>query len=456
MSDTSKTQSNPGLTVTARQLGVIVLLLLAAVGAAAYQNGWFTGEADANESDNAATQTILPVNTLQIHFVDSIEQTRGYTGTVRARRRSELAFEMAGKINQVLVDDGEHVEAGQVIAQLDTSTLMAKQEAMRAQLAQSKFVMSELDAGPRQQQIAAATAETTAAKSEYDNAKIRSKRREALAKSKAIPVEEYDQSKLDVKMAKARWQSAFERLSELKAGTRKEQLSAQKANVTQLEASVKEMEVAISKSNLVAPYAGTITKRYLDPGSIAQPASPVFMLVEQSNLEAWVGLPVSVAAQTKIGQQYSVVVGEESFDVTASAKIKELDVGTRTQAVLFEFTPEAAETVVSGQLCRIQITTEVATSGFWIPNTALARGVRGLSSLMKLVPDDDRPELYRIRRCDIEVIKTDSNRVLAKGTISEGDLVVSDGLHRISNGQLVSLAEVTSTALSDTTDSPSK
>ena len=93
MSDTSKTQSNPGLTVTARQLGVIVLLLLAAVGAAAYQNGWFTGEADANESDNAATQTILPVNTLQIHFVDSIEQTRGYTGTVRARRRSELAFD---------------------------------------------------------------------------------------------------------------------------------------------------------------------------------------------------------------------------------------------------------------------------------------------------------------------------------------------------------------------------
>ena len=424
---------------TPRLIGVIAVVLILAAIAVAYQSGWLSSAA--STPDAATTKTILPVNTQHVQLVDSIEQTRSYTGTVRAHRTSDLAFETAGKIIEVLVNDGDQVEAGQVIARLDTDKLMAQQTATMAQLDQSKFVMSELDAGPRKEQIAAAVADTAAAKSEYENAKIRAERREGLYKNNAIPVEEYEQSKFDVRTAKAVWQAAFERLSELKAGTRKEQLSAQLATVAQLEASAKEMNVAISKSTLVAPYDGTIVRHYLDPGSIAGPATPVCKLVEQSKLEAWIGLPVNVAAQTKVGQQHSVVIGGKPYDVTVSAKIKELDTNTRTQSLLFKFAPDAAESIVPGQLCQIEITTKVAADGYWIPNSAITRGVRGLSTVMKLVPDSDQPELFRVCRCDVEIIKTDSQRVLVKGTISDGDLVVANGVHRITIGQLVSLAE---------------
>ena len=424
-----------------RLIGVIVVVLAIAIGAVAYQNGWLAGKSEAAQADAGMTQTILPVNTQQLQYVDSIEQTRTYTGTVRAHRSSDLAFEKAGKIIEVLVNDGDQVEAGQVIARLDTDTLTAQQAATMAQLDQSKFLMSELDAGPRKQQIAAAEADTAAAKSEYENAKIRAKRRQELANSNAIPVEEYEQSKFDVRSTKARWQSAFERLSELKAGTRQEQLSAQLATVAQLEATAKEMKVAIDKSTLVAPYAGTIVKHYLDPGSIAGPLTPVCKLVEQGKLEAWIGLPMNVAAKTKVGQQHTVVINKKPYEVTVSAKIKELDTNTRTQALMFKFAPESTETIVPGQLCQIEITTKVATAGYWVPNTAITRGVRGLSSVMTLAPDADQPRLYRVRRCDVEIIKTDSQRVLVKGTISDGDLVVANGVHRITAGQLVSLAE---------------
>jgi len=443
----NSTNNHSNLGSTPRLIGVIAVVLAVAAGIAVYQNGWSDAdESRASEQVTATTQTILPVNTQRIQHVDSIQQTRTYTGNIRAHRTSDLAFETPGKITEVLVNDGDQVEAGQVIARLDTDTLEAQQTAILAKLDQSKFVMNELDAGPRKEQIAAATADTAAAKSDYDNAKIRAKRREALAKDNAIPIEEYEQSKFDVETAKAVWQSAFERLSELRAGTRQEQLSAQRATVAQLEASAEEMNVAISKSTLVAPYAGTITKHYLDPGSIATASSPVCKLVEQSKLEAWIGLPINVAAQTKIGQQYTVMIGDKSYQVTASAKIKELDTSTRTQAMLFKFLPEAAETIVPGQLCQIQIKTKVATAGYWIPNNAISRGVRGLSSVMKLVPDDDRPNFFRVRRCDVEIVKTDSERVLVKGTVCDGDRVVVDGLHRIAIGQLVSLAKKTETS----------
>ena len=447
--------ASPNTNPWSRLVGVVIVLSVAFAAVVAYQKGWLLGGESAGGSstvDLANVKTVLPVNAQRIRFVDSIEQTRGYTGIVRARRSSELAFELAGKIKEVLVDEGQRVETGQVIATMDIETLQAQQAATLAQLAQAKFLMNELEAGPRKQQIAVADAETTAARSEFADARIRAERRHELFKKNAISVEEYDQAKLSVRTAKARWQAASQRLAELKAGTRQEQLSAQQAAVTQLEAAANEIEVAINKSNLLAPFSGAITKRHLDPGSIVQPSSPVCKLVEQIKPQARIGLPVNVASKIKVGQQYTVHVAHASYDTSVLAKIQELDGATRTQAVLFEFPPEAAQAVVPGQLCRIQITTEVETAGYWVPNSAITGGVRGLSSLMKLVPDAEQPELFRIRRCDIEIIKTDSNQILVKGTIADGDLVLANGLHRVASGQLVSLAETVEPG--DTLDAP--
>ena len=440
---------------TSRLVGLIVVLSVALVAVVAYQTGWLVvGPATDSSSpvDPANIKTVLPVNAQRIRFVDSIKQTRSYTGIVRAKRSSELAFELVGEIKEVFVEEGQTVEAGDVIATTDIATLQAQQAATLAQLAQSKFLMNELETGPRKEQIAAASAEAAAARSEYINAKLRATRRHELLKKNAISVEEYDQAKLDVRTARARWQITTERLAELNAGTRQERLSAQQATVTQLEAAANEIEVSIAKSNLLAPYFGTITERFVDPGSIVQPSSPVCKLVENNKLQARIGLPVNIVNEIEIGQQHTVQVADASYDVTTLAKIQELDNATRTQAVLFEFPAETAQAIVPGQLCRIQITAEVETAGYWVPNSAVTGGVRGLSSLMTLVPDKEQPELYRIRRCDIEIIKTDSNQILVKGTIADGDLILANGLHRVANGQLVSLAETAE--LGDTLDAP--
>jgi len=331
------TQKNSSIT---RLIGLGLVVLVGLVTVAAYQNGWLIGsrvaEGSSSTVDLSKVKTVLPVNSQRVRFVNSIEQTRHYTGVVRARRSSELAFETVGKIKEVLVREGQQVEAGQVIATMDIATLQAQQAATMAQLAQSKFLMNELEAGPREEQIAAASADADAASSEYANAKLRATRRQELLKKNAISTEEYDQAKLGVRTAKARWQAAAERLAELTAGTRQEQLSGQQANVTQLEAAGKEIEVAISKSNLLAPFSGTITKRYLDPGNIVQPSTPVCRLVEQSRLEARIGLPVKVATQIQVGQQYIVQVAGDSYEVTALTKIQELD-NLTTQLGLKQF-----------------------------------------------------------------------------------------------------------------------
>ena len=375
----------------------------------------------------------LPVNLQELVWVDSIEQTRAYTGTIRAKRRSELAFELPGKVTQIFVDEGDQVTEGDILAQLDTETLKAQQAAVKAQLAQAQSVLDELTAGPRIEKINSAKADVKAAESELKNAQQRLERRSKLIRTRAIPEEEFAQSKYDLQSAQANYDAAAERLAELEAGTRQEKITAQAATVRQLEATADELEVALSKSILKAPFDATITRRYLDQGSIAQPSIPVVKLVEQDQLEAWIGLPVELATSIKDGESYPIRIGTQKVYAELGAKIRELDAATRTQTVLFRL--DSNDAVVPGQLCKIELTSEVPASGFWIPNDALAKGIRGLWTVMVVV-EDEAGDL-RVQKRDIEIVKTDSRRVLAKGTIKAGDVIIANGVHRVTEGQRV-------------------
>ena len=424
--------------MTKRQLAMAVPLLLIAMLIVGSQSGWIPSPFDQDlQADQAETGPIaLPVNVTRIYSVNEFQQQRSFTGTVRARNRSELAFEIGGKVKTVGVDEGDQIEKGQEIAVLDTQTLQAQKNAMAASQAQANSLLAELEFGPRQQQIDSVQARVKALQSELNRAKMNLERRQRLWESKAISSEEFDQATFTMTTAQANLDSAKEELDELLAGTRREKIDAQKAVVKQLDASMAELDVMISKSTLVAPFSGTVTRRYLDPGTIAQPSAPVIRLVEQQHLEAWVGFPVSVVSNMKIGDSYQANVNGESFDVTVRAKIPELDPATRTQMVVLEFSEKAASRVVSGQLCEVPISTSVEGSGFWLPTSALSKGVRGLWTVLAVVPGTDGTE-YRTERRDIEIIKTADDNVLARGTINENDMIVVDGIHRIANGQSV-------------------
>ncbi len=421
--------------LTKRHIGWTIGIVTAIGVIAFFVNGLLTPKI-ASSSDDDVSVKPLPVNVASVEFVNSISQSRSYTGTIRARRRSELGFELPGKLKSIAVDEGNQVNQGDVLAELDTETLDAQKGATLARLAQAKSVMEELTAGPRMETIQAARATKAAARSQYENAKLNLARRTRLRDGGAISAEEYDQALFAEKTTKANLVAANERLAELESGTRSEKLSAQSSAVRQLESEAKEIEVAIAKSKLLAPFDGTITRRYMDPGSIAQASTPVVKLVEQQHLEAWIGLPVEIASDVEIGTEHSIQVGTKIHQGVVTAKIRELDVATRTQSVLFELAQSASKEVVSGQLCEIQVSSVVDSSGCWIPTSALTKGVRGLWSVMVIIPDDSGAG-FRSQKRDIEVLITDSNRVLAKGTIENGDRIIVNGVHRVGEGQLV-------------------
>jgi hypothetical protein len=166
----------------------------------------------------------------------------------------------------------------------------------------------------------------------------------------------------------------------------------------------------------------------------------------------------------RMGDQYAVRVRDEAWTGTVKAFLPELDPLSRTQTVIFDIAPPAdlkegqstrttaPESIpVIGQLAQLDLKQKVTQKGFWLPMTALLRGNRGLWSTFVVVPDqssDDGVSRHVIQRCDVEIVQVDSDRVLVRGTLADGDMVVATGLQKLTAGQFVRLAPSQQTPLS--------
>jgi RND family efflux transporter MFP subunit len=394
------------------------------------------------DTEETPVISILPVKTQRIETVKSYQVLQTYTGEVAALRASELGFERAGRVIWLKVDRGDRVAEGTPLAKLDTSDLETQRQELVARRAQAMAVLEELKAGPRPQRIAAARAQVRNLEELLQLEEIKRSRRKNLYTQGAISQEQYDEVAFNANALSERLAAARSELDELLAGTRIEQIAAQQAVVKQLDASISQIEITIAKSTIKAPFSGTIAARRLDEGTVVNAAQPVVRLVENAKPEVEIGVPVEFTTQIKPGSRQTVQVGQQTYQARVTSILPEVNPATRTRTVVLtieDLYPESAS-ILPGQIARLTIEQTVPTTGYWLPITALVRGERGLWSSYALSKAENSPEQtksYRVERRDVEVLHTQGNRVLVRGTLRSNDMVIVDGTQRIVPGQLV-------------------
>ena len=345
----------------------------------------------------------------------------------RSKRREELYGE--GAISREQFDEAA-TSVSALEANLDASrsqleellagTRTEQVEAGKARLAEAQSELEELLAGTRAEQVEAGKARLAEAQSQLE---------ELLAGTRPEQIE----------AARARLAEAQSQLEELLAGTRPEQIAAQEALIEELNASIASVDLDISKSVLQAPFGGTVSVKYIDEGTVVGAGQSVFRLVEDGALEARIGLPVSVVSRLRPGSSQQLQIGEKNYSAIVSSVLPELDSSTRTQTVLLKLEPGASLEVASGQVARLEVTQTIPTAGYWLPTAALVRGERGLWScyLLRGAESEFGEDVYRVERSFLEVLHTESDRVLVRGTLEPGDLAIASGTHRIVADQLV-------------------
>jgi len=226
-------------------------------------------------------------------------------------RNAQLAFMEPERITKVMVEEGDRVKEGQVLAALQSDRLQAQIRQVDAEIAAQQQVVDKLVAGTRPQEIAQARAEVAAARAQAKNAAQNLARIKKTAITGATSQQSLDEAsaRFDVEQAKLRVREKALNLA--LEGPRKEDIAAARARLDALNASLALLNVRLEDLTLKAPSAGIIESRLLEPGEMAGPASPVFTLALTD--PKWVRAYVPEPDLGRIQNGMKAVIQSDSF-----------------------------------------------------------------------------------------------------------------------------------------------
>jgi HlyD family secretion protein len=193
-------------------------------------------------------------------------------------REVQLGFRVGGRISHLLVDEGERVTAGQVLARLDTAPLQAKLAGADARLVAASATVARDQAGTRPQQIREAEAAVADAEAALGESRRLHERRRALLGKGFISRADYQASEAGVAAAQARVDAARAGLSLAREGVRSEDRQVTVANRAAVAAEKESVQTDLADSELRAVEAGQVLTRAREAGAIVQPGEIVLTL----------------------------------------------------------------------------------------------------------------------------------------------------------------------------------
>ncbi|WP_191621251.1 efflux RND transporter periplasmic adaptor subunit [Marinihelvus fidelis] len=307
--------------------------------------------------------------------------TREYAGEVQATQATRLGFERAGQVSSLAVDEGARVEAGQVLATLDTRLLDAERDELQAR---AEELRAELDLAERNEsRVARLRTDQLASERELDEAASRS--------------------------------------------------ALLRASLKRVQADLESNRVRLAQSSLKAPFAARVASRDVDSGTVVDAGTAIFTLVQDDGLEIRAGLPADLAESLQPGQAIRARVGQAAADVTVLAVGPRVDAVTRTRPVRFTSPGNG----YPGEIAYIVIDEPVDAEGAWLPDTAITEGARGTWIIYAAVDDGTDPSLLTLEARSVSIRHAAAGQVYVTGAIEDDARVVAAGLHRLAPGQKV-------------------
>ncbi len=193
-------------------------------------------------------------------------------------REVTLGFRVAGRVAELLVDEGDPVHAGQPLARLDPVPLELERNEARANAAALAARAALLKAGYRTQDVEQARATLVERRAAATYAEQYLARQEQLKDSGAVAQRVYDDAVSGRDQALARMKAAEQAYDELRLGYRHQEVAEGEANHARAEALLAESEQRVADAALLAPADGVVLTRAVEKGAILAAGTPVFTL----------------------------------------------------------------------------------------------------------------------------------------------------------------------------------
>jgi HlyD family secretion protein len=196
-------------------------------------------------------------------------------------RQVELPFVDNQRIAAVLVEEGDRVTTGQVLARLDTGRLEPRVKQAEAQVAAQAQALRRLRNGSRPEEVAQARAGLAASQAEAANAHSQYERLKGIGETssgRAVSRQDLEAAEAALRVAEARAQNSRKILELALAGPRNEDIEQSNAQLQASEAELALLRRQLQDAELISPTDGVVRSRLMEPGEMASPQRPVFSL----------------------------------------------------------------------------------------------------------------------------------------------------------------------------------
>lgn len=257
----------------------------------------------------------------------------------------DLATKLGGRVEAVLVNEGDFVQAGQVLARMQVDVLEAQRDEALAhrQQALDAVASAEAQVAVRESDALAAQAVVALRAAELDAARRRLARSESLSAEGAASIQELDDDRARVRGAEAALTAAQAQAAAAKAGiaAARAQVVGARSAVPATAATIARIEADIADSALKAPRDARVQYRIAQPGEVLGAGGKLLNLVDLSDVYMSFFLPETVAGRVALGSEVRILL-DAAPDFPIPARVSYV-------ASTAQFTPKTVETASERQ-----------------------------------------------------------------------------------------------------------
>jgi membrane fusion protein, multidrug efflux system len=352
----------------ARQTGYVVSRLLASSSGRALAGLTIICSALASTSCSkgaSGKQIDAPVRPIAVRSIQlaprDIRRNIESVGSLFPYEEVTVSSEVEGKVDQVLVDVGDHVSTGQAIVRIQPTELQLNLEQQRASMRQARAKLGLADDGEDLKDIRAA-AEVKKAAADLADAEQKYQRSKTLYEQGLLPKQNYDEAESRYNAARAAYDLSVQGIENLRG------------QLAQSRASTALAQKKVADTTIRAPFAGQVKERSVTQGQYLKVQTAVMIIVNIDPLRVRLRVPEKMAAWVRVGQEVTVSV-EAYADRTFSGKITRINpsVDQQTRAFEVEALVENHQSLLKpGFFVKAVIPSNYVVSSLFVPQDALS------------------------------------------------------------------------------------
>jgi len=306
------------------------------------------------------------------------------SGAVEANVTAQGAFQIAGRVAKVFVEEGQAVSKGQVLAELDSTDYRNAYDAAQGQADAARAVDNKAREGPRSQELEQARIDYEQWQDQYTRMKF-------LYDHKSLPAN-------DFKKIEAGYHAAQQRYDMARQGTRVQDKEAASGQFRAAAAQAHEARKRLGDTRLRAPISGFVGMRRIDVGDTVGAGTPVISVLDLNPVKVRVAIPESEIGNVREGARATVTIPSldgRQFEGRVETVGVAADLASRTYSAKIAV-PNPERLLRAGMVSETRVFSSAMIDAITVPGSAIVHDPQGVALVYVYSPERQRVYAKRV------------------------------------------------------------